>query len=83
MKETLVNGYLKIELVEHTTFISTDKTSYEEVGVVLAKDEAILNIPLGAKVFFDSFMAKKYPKTGEDGKFEYFIHYDEVVKYEV
>lgn len=81
MKEVLINGYLKIEPLEHSAFMSSQKESYEEIGKVLAVAEDI-TVPVGASVFFDSYMAKKYPKQGEEGKYEWYIHIDEVVKYE-
>ena len=81
MKETLINQYLKIEPIVYDGFIASQKESYEEKGVVIAKDEAITNIPIGATVSFDSFMVKKYPTT-EIGKFAWYIHYDEIVSYE-
>jgi len=53
------------------------------MGKVVANDESIADIPVGAVVAFDSFMAKKYPVAGEVGKFDWYIHYQEVVKYVV
>lgn len=82
MTEKLLNRYLKIEPTEHTSFMASDRTSYEEIGRVVAKDDSITDIPLGALVFFDSFMAKKYPVEGTD-TFQWFIHYSEVVKYDL
>lgn len=82
MKETILNKYVKVEPIEHQTFIYSQKESYEEIGVVLAKDESITDIPVGSKVYFDSFMAKKYPVLGEEGKFQWFVHYAEIVKVE-
>lgn len=78
--ETIINGYLKIEPVEQDSFMASEKTSYEEIGRVVARDKSVM-IPIGATVFFDSFMAKKYPGK-EFGKFEWYIHIDEIVKYE-
>ena len=84
MKEVLLNGYLKIEPVVHDGFIASQKDSYEEIGIVIARDEELCaNIPIGSKVYFDSFMAKKYPVEGETGKFQWLIHFGEVVKYEI
>jgi len=80
MKEKLINGYLRIEPVEQDSFMASEKTSYEEIGRVIAVADSI-DIPVGATVFFDSFMAKKYPAK-EFGKFEWYIHIDEIVKYE-
>lgn len=81
--EKLLNRYLKIDPIEHNSFIASQSNSYEEIGVVLAKADSITDIPIGAKVYFDSFMAKKFRVVGEDGKFQWFVHYDEIVKYEV
>jgi len=83
MNQILLNNYLKIEPVEHKKFISSQKDSYEEIGTVIAKDESIINIPIGAKVWFDSFMCKKYPNLKEEGKYDWFVHVSEVVMVEV
>ncbi len=80
MQEVLINKYLKVAPVEHESFVPSD--TYEEIGVVVAKDPTVTDIPIGSKVFFDSFMAKKYPVTGKEGEYQYFIHYGEIVKFE-
>ena len=83
MKEVLLNGYLKIQPLETDGFVSDIKTSYEEIGTVIARDEVeCAHIPLGSKVYFDSFMGKKYPIKGEIDKFQWFVHHAEVVKYD-
>lgn len=82
MTEKLVNRYLKVEPIAHDSFITSERSTYEEIGVVTAKDPEITDIPIGARVFFDSFMAKKYPIAGDDTKHQWFVHYDEVVKWE-
>lgn len=79
--EKIINKYLKIEPIEYKSFIRGEKETYEEVGKVIAKDEA-LDIPIGSMVWFDSFMAKKYP-TDDPSKFQWFVHIDEIVKYEI
>lgn len=79
MKEKIVNNYLKIEPVARKGFVAQEKETYEEIGIVVAKDES-LDVPVGAKVWFDSYMAKKYP-TEEKGKFVWFVQFDEVVGY--
>ena len=84
-KEILINGYLKIEPMEHQSFMLSQKETFEEIGRVVAKDDnfpEIRQIPIGATVYFDSFMAKKYPVAGEEGKFQWFIHFNEITKYE-
>ncbi len=80
--ETLLNKYIKVELVVHDSFISSQKESYEEIGKVVAKDESITDIPIGSLVYFDSFMCKKYPKREKSDEFEWFVAYDEIVKFE-
>ena len=80
MKQMIINGYLQIEPVEQDSFMASEKTTYEEIGRVVDRDSSI-TIPIGSKVYFDSFMAKKYPGK-EFGKFEWYIHIDEIVKYE-
>ena len=79
--EKILNKYLKIQPITYDSWVSTDKQSYEEIGVVLNKDESI-DIPIGAKVWFDGFMAKKYPIPGQQDKFEWYVAYDEIVKVE-
>lgn len=82
MKETLINGFLKIEPIEMDSFMASEKTTYEETGRVIARDEKeCAEIPVGSKVMFDSFMIKKYP-TSEFGKFAWYVHKNEIVSYE-
>ena len=83
MKETLINGYLKIEPVNQTSFMASARESYEEMGKVIdASSQGRVTVPIGSIVRFDSFMVKKYPKQGVSGEFDYYIHIDEVVSYE-
>lgn len=83
MTEKVLNRYLKVEPITHEGFMASQRETYEEIGVVVAKDDSITDIPLGALVFFDSYMAKKYPVKGDDMKFQWFVHYSEIVKYDV
>ena len=78
----LLNKYLQVEPVSHETFMASQRETYDEVGTVIAVDESITDIPVGSKVYFDSFMAKKYPAPGEPEKIHWFVHYDEIVKYD-
>lgn len=80
--ETVTNGYLKVEPIESEGFVVSQKETYEEIARVVARDEIrCSDIPLGSKVWFDSFMIKKYPKEGSFGKFDWFVHRDEIVQY--
>lgn len=81
MKEILLNNYLKIEPIKYDSFVSPEKSTYEMVGIVVNKDEKV-QVPIGVRVWFDSFMAKKYPVPGKENEYEYFVSVDEVVKYE-
>lgn len=75
-----VNGHIIIEPVEHSEFMASERSTYDEVGAIVDFD-ANLVILLGAnstkglivgnKVFFDSWLAKKYPKQG--GKLDEFV----------
>ncbi len=79
MKEVLTNGYLKIAPIEAQSFMASQRESYEEIGIVIARDEELCaSVPIGSKVYFDSFMAKKYPIEGTD-KFQWFVHFGEIV----
>lgn len=82
MIEKLLNGYLKIEPLFHDSFVSSGQESYQEIGVVLARDAKVKNIPIGSRVYFDSFMCKKYPDPNGPGKFQWYVHVSEVVKCE-
>jgi hypothetical protein len=82
MREIILNGHVKIKPLEYDGFVSQKDKKYEKVGVVVAKDEK-LDIPIGSKCFFDSWMAKKYPVPGKENEYEWFVPYSEIVKYEI
>lgn len=81
MKELILNKYIKVDPVNFDSFVSSEKQSYEEIGIVLAVADGV-DIPIGSKVFFDGFMAKKYSDPNNQGKFQWFVQYDEIVKCE-
>ena len=74
-----VNKHLLIKPVVHESFIASQKETYEEIGEVLAMDESIGGnhsssgmeieyvVNVGDKVYFDSWLAAKFPgeKEGE------------------
>lgn len=82
-----VNGHILIEPMEHEQFISTTKGTYEEIGtVVAAADDVISNLLrgsnlkinlIGNKVYFDSWLAVKYPKKDSDA-FYWLVKWDDV-----
>lgn len=64
-----VNGHLLIDPIKHEGFMASQRETYEEVGVVLAFAESVelemlKKLKIGDKVYFDSWIAAKYPKEG-------------------
>lgn len=74
-----VNGHLLIEPVKHEAFIESQNQTYDEIAVVKALADGVEGIPVGCKVYFDSFMAKKYPPLDQGGEDIWLLHKDEVV----
>lgn len=73
-----INNYILIEPVPVESFIQTTDTKYNEIGVVVALAKEITDIPVGSKVYFDSYMAKRYPNPSKKGELMYLINRDEV-----
>lgn len=81
-----VNGHLLIEPVKHETFIASDKTTYQEIGVVLGYSSDLITVgagliarprvEIGQKVYFDSWLAAKYPKN--DTEFYWLVKWEDV-----
>lgn len=79
-----VNGHLVIEPVSHETFMASSQETYQEVGVVVAIDPSFVNAlgqydhfpKVGDKVFFDSWMAAKYPKN--DKEYYWLVNWENV-----
>lgn len=70
-----------IQPLETDSFMAQQKTTYEEVGVVIDAPEFISEL-IGTNVYFDSWLAKKFPVKGETDKFVWFVKYDDLVAYE-
>jgi hypothetical protein len=80
-----LNNHLMIQPLETDSFMATQKTTYEEVGLVLALPNDFPEqhqLKLGAHVYFDSWLAKKFPVTGKTNEFVWFVKYEDVVAYE-
>ncbi len=60
--------------------MATQKTTYEEVGLVI--DAAEAKALIGTHVYFDSWLAKKFPVTGKPGEFVWFVKFEDCVAYE-
>jgi hypothetical protein len=83
-----INGHIIIEPLKHDSFIPLDKGSYEEIGVVKAVPEhnqknSLFDNLVGKKVYFDSWLASKYP-TGKGDKYFWLVKMDDVraIEYE-
>ncbi len=75
-----INNHLKIDPIVHDAFVASQKGQYEEIGVVLDVAEGV-PVPIGAKVYFDSWLAKKFPVLGEHDKYVWFVDYKDIVAY--
>jgi hypothetical protein len=65
-----INGHLVIEPLKHSTFLPTEKGMFEEVGIVLSRPWYKFWWPKqGDRVYFDSWLAVKYPKGEGDDYF--------------
>jgi len=58
-----VNGHVVIEPVVHDGFIATTTQTYEEIGTIVAVPHDDLPVKIGDKVYFDAWLAAKYPKS--------------------
>lgn len=64
-----INGHILIDPVQYDSFIASDKGIYEEIGIVVDYDKMlkdIIELNIGDKVYFDSWMAAKYPKNNDE-----------------
>jgi hypothetical protein len=83
-----LNKHLMIQPLETNTFMASDRTTYQEVGVVVDEDPTIrgglgeAGSMIGKLVYFDSWLAKKFPVKGETDKFVWFVEYKDLVAYE-
>ena len=71
-----VNGYVLIDPLVHESFTASSSETYDEIGTVIECSTSSFTI--GSKVYFDSFMAKKYPNPTANDKFIYLVHKDEI-----
>lgn len=86
------NGHILIEPLKHESFMSSQKETYEEVGLVVDYDKGFilnridygggqvisqfLELNIGDKVFFDSWLAAKFPKS--DNEFFWLVKWEDV-----
>lgn len=85
-----VNNHLLIEPVKYDSFISQEKGTYQEIGIVIDIDpqlpmnwspteplKAILRVKKGDKVYFDSWLAGKFP-TGKGDEYFWLVKWEDV-----
>jgi len=79
-----VNGHLVIEPLVHEGFMASQSDSYEEIGIVKILPLALemlepKEVSVGDKVFFDSWLAAKYPvEGGKLGEFLWLVKWEDV-----
>lgn len=80
-----VNGHLLIEPIPQENFIASQNDKYEEIGVVIAVPEPhpsgldkTLGVSVGDKVYFDSWMAAKFPKKDVNGEYYWLVKWEDV-----
>ncbi len=74
-----LNNHILIDPIKQDGFISTVAGTYEEAGIVLDVPDVSFSegykIHAGDTVFFDSWLAAKYPIPGETDKFYWLVPY--------
>lgn len=83
-----LNKFIQIEPQSKEDFISSNETTYNEVGTVISIPDNLVNtmgirdcpITKGDIVYFDSWMAAKFP-AGE-GKYYWLVPFENIKAYE-
>ena len=74
---TPVNGHLLIEPLEHKQFMETGQQTFEEIGTIVGLPESLLGeVKLGDSVYFDSWLAARYPKS--ENEFYWLVKWEDV-----
>lgn len=77
-----INEYILIEPVAHESFTISQSVTYDEIGIVI--DVSFIKdvvIRIGDKVYFDSWMAAKFPKD-VSGEFYWLVPFANIKAYE-
>lgn len=87
-----INGHILIKPLKHEGFVASSKETYEEIGEVLEFDVSISGVSdanpyevrrslapvrIGDRVYFDSWLAAKYP-TGTGNEFFWLVKFEDV-----
>lgn len=82
-----VNNHLLIEPVKNEAFMASTIDTYQEIGVVIdvAPELTSAIAPvlvrkniIGARVYFDSWLAAKFPKEGTTDEFYWLVKWEDV-----
>lgn len=70
-----VNKHLLIEPVPHDSFVASFKDTYQEIGTVVAMSDDLKDVPcaVGQRVYFDSWLAVRYPMEGGSSEEFYWL----------
>lgn len=75
-----VNSHLIVKPADHKSLLPTEKGQYDEVGEVVAIAGDVINymgVEIHDIVFYDSWLASKYP-TGKDDEVFWLVPYKDI-----
>lgn len=75
-----INGHILIKPLTHDSFMQSQRETYEEVGTILAIDEFLTTpqpLSLGDKVYFDSWLAAKFPSDDPENPY-WMVKYEDI-----
>lgn len=75
-----LNRYIQIEPQQTEGFIPSNGGLYNEIGTVIAIADGVSQLNIGDTVYFDAWLALKYPK--KDGTFSWFVNFDNIIAHE-
>ena len=70
-----VNNHILIKPLTRKSFVATQRETFEEIGEVISDNHP--EVKPGTKVYFDSWLAAKYP-TGEGSEFFWLVKWDDI-----
>jgi len=77
-----VNNHLLVEPVKNESFMASQVDTYQEIGVVIDADanskQFLREAVIGRRVYFDSWLAAKFPKEGTTDQFYWFVKWDDI-----
>ena len=75
-----INKHIVVEPVVNNDFVSAINEKYQEIGTVISVSEGINDIPVGCKVYFDSWMTAKFPKSSNE--YYWLVKYEDIRGYD-